>query len=164
MNIAHLGSRPSICMSFLTNSPQVFLPTMPTHLTPATFIFLQANTKSSFFTLMLEMLKPPQICHTSLYQPCSEYPEDCTNSHWTLYPSTTLHASTSPSYTLSSSDHANTQKRYRKWEPASILFLNKGICERYDLYIRSYFIDCNPACIFIRCISTDECEEFDKIK
>ena len=41
---------------------------------------------------------------------------------------------------------------------------NKGICERYDLYIRSHFIVCNPACIFIRCILTDECEEFDRIK
>ena len=26
------------------------------------------------------------------------------------------------------------------------------------------FIVCNPACIFIRCILTDECEEFGKIK
>ena len=46
----------------------------------------------------------------------------------------------------------------------SIFFLNKGICERYDLYIHSYFIVCSPACIFNRCILTDECEEFDKIK
>ena len=46
----------------------------------------------------------------------------------------------------------------------SILFLNKGICERYDLYIHSYFIICNPACIFNRWILTDDCEEFDKIK
>ena len=46
----------------------------------------------------------------------------------------------------------------------SILFLNKDICERYDLYIRSYFIGCNRACIFNRCILTDECEEFDRMK
>ena len=46
----------------------------------------------------------------------------------------------------------------------SILFLNKGFCERYDLYIHSYFIVCDPACIFNYCILTDECEEFDKIK
>ena len=48
LNTAHSGCKPSSSVSSFTHSLQVFLP-LPTHFTPATTTFLQADTQSSPF-------------------------------------------------------------------------------------------------------------------
>ena len=109
LNTAHSGCKPSSSVFFFTHSLHVFLP-LPTHFTPATTTFLQADTQSSPFlrSTCPNHLKS-SIYHTSPPQPCSERPKDCTRPHFTSYPSETHHTSTSPSYALLSPGYADFQ-------------------------------------------------------
>ena len=60
LNTAHSGCKPSTSMSSFTHSLQVLLP-LPLLFSPTTSTFLQANTQSSFISILtFQMPKPSQ--------------------------------------------------------------------------------------------------------
>ena len=78
LNTAHSGCKPNVFISSFTHSYQVFLP-LPTHLTPATTTFLQADTQSS---PLLRSTRPNDIkCHHSQYGSKREL---CSRGQWAM--------------------------------------------------------------------------------
>ena len=90
LNTIHSECKPSSSISSFTHSLQVFLP-LPTHLTPATTTFLQADTQSS------PLLRSTCPNHLNLPRFTTSatlwIPKDCTNPHCASYPSATPHTS-----------------------------------------------------------------------
>ena len=111
LNTAHPGCNPSNFMSSFTHSPQVFLPlpTAPTHLTPATTTFLQADNQSSLplRSKCPNHLNLPRLTTSATLR--TPNPEDHTNPHCAFCLLTTIYTSISPSYALLSPDYADFQ-------------------------------------------------------
>ena len=75
---------------------------LPSNIPPLPPLNFCRPTPNQPLTLLLSK------CPNDLNLPCHfEYPEDSTNPHWACYPSTKLHTSIPPSYTLSCIDYAD---------------------------------------------------------